>query len=178
MHNSRLVDPLDPIVEQLSEIHAKKRKTKADHLELSHLQFLGGIYFDPSVGPFVPALNLQRCLIEGARLTRDGKKIERGVFLEDVMIGLRYEGPRDVEALFAEKRHVHRVPIKVQMNRVMRTRPKFPEWHLRTTGIFDDSVLDFEELQRAAKTAGTMIGLGDGRPTYGRFQISMEAMDS
>jgi hypothetical protein len=93
MHNARLVDPLDTVVKQIREVSSKRIKTDADHAEIAQLEWLGGIYYQQDVGPFVPATNLQKCLIEGARLSRDGKKIERGVVFETLVLPLEYEGP-------------------------------------------------------------------------------------
>lgn len=175
MHNSRLVDPLDIIVKQIRVVSGKTRKTDSDHEELAQLEWLGGVYHDPDLGPYIPAPNLQKCLVEGARFKKDGKKVERGVFVETMMIPIGYDGPRDPQALYANKRFVHRVPVKVGTARVMRTRPLFRHWTLEATGQFDESVINLDDLRTAASTAGSMIGLGDGRPTYGRFTCELEA---
>jgi hypothetical protein len=175
MHNSRLVDPLDTITKQIREVSGKARKTDSDHEELAHLEWMGGIYHDPDLGPYIPAPNLQKCLVEGARFKKDGKKVERGVFVETMMIPLGYEGPRDYQMLYNDRRFVHRVPVKVGSARVMRTRPVFRHWTLEATGQFDESVINLADLRTAAQTAGAMIGLGDGRPTYGRFTCELEA---
>lgn len=174
MHNARLVDPLDTITKKIREVSGKTAKTDADHAEIAQLEWLGGIYFQPTVGPFIPAPNLLKCLVEGARLSKDGKKIERGVLIETMMIPLGYDGPRDLETLYADSRHVHRAPVKVGVNRVMRTRPVFPDWRIEATGQYDSSVINLDSLRQAARTAGAMIGLGDGRPTYGRFTCTLD----
>lgn len=175
MHNARLVDPLDPVVKQIKEVSSKAKKTDDDHELMGHLEWMGGMYFDPEVGPFLPAPNLQKSIVEGARLSKAGKKIERGVLIETMMIPIQdYGGPRDLDGMYGEKSLVHRAPVKVGMSRVMRTRPVFPTWSLTATGMYDKSVINFAELQAAGATAGQMIGLGDGRPTYGRYQCEME----
>lgn len=174
MHNARLVDPLDSIVKAVKEISSKAKKTDADHEEMGRLEWMGGLYFEPDAGPFIPAPNLAKSVVEGARLSKSGKKIERGVLIETMIIPVQYEGPRDIEGLYEDKRFVHRAPVKVGMNRVMRTRPVFNHWTLTATGQFDDSVINLADLQSAARTAGAMIGLGDGRPTYGRYECKLE----
>jgi hypothetical protein len=175
MHNARLVDPLDTVVKQIRVVSSKRRKTDEDHAEIAHLEWLGGMYYQSGSGPFVPAPNLQKCLVEGARLSKDGKKIERGVLIETMTIPVRYDGPRELEALFADRRFVHRAPVKVGMARVMRTRPIFSRWGLRASGMYDSTVIDLTDLRHAGETAGAMIGLGDGRPTYGRFTCTVES---
>lgn len=177
MHNARLVDPLDTVVKQIRRVSAKRTKTDDDHAEIAQLEWMGGIYFHPDLGPFIPAPNLQKCLVEGARLSKDGKKIERGVLIETIMIPIEYDGPRDLETMYRDKRFVHRAPVKVTTNRVMRTRPVFTRWALRATGMFDGSVINLDDLGKAAQLAGAMIGLGDGRPTFGRFTAGLDGED-
>ena len=176
MHNGRLVDPLDPIVKKIKEVSSKRAKTDQDHEDMAKLEWVGGIYFDASVGPFIPAPNLMKCLVESARLSRNGKKIERGLFFETIMIPLVYDGPRDLETLYNAGSFRHRVPVTINKAKVMRTRPVFTQWAFRAEGAFDGAVLDFTHLVSAARTAGQMIGLGDCRPLYGRFTCELEEL--
>lgn len=177
MHNGRLVDPLDTIVKAIREVSRKKIKTDGDHEEMAKLEWLGGIYFDPSVGPFIPALNLLKCLTEGARITRTGKQIERGVFFETIIIPLTYDGPRELDPLYQTPGFRFRTPVTIGKNKIMRTRPIFAEWQAEAVGVFDDSVINFEDLQTAGRMAGQMIGIGDFRPHYGRFDCRMEVVE-
>jgi hypothetical protein len=173
MHNGRLVDPLDTITKKIKEVSSKRVKTDEDHEEMAKLEWLGGIYFDPSAGPFIPALNLLKCLIEGARLNKGGKQIERGVFFDTIMIPLVYDGPRELETLYVTAGFRHRVPVTIGRVKVMRTRPIFNQWRLHAEGMFDGSVVNFANLHNAARLAGQMIGLCDGRPLYGRFHCEL-----
>jgi hypothetical protein len=84
------------------------------------------------------------------------------------------DSPRDLSALYENKTFVHRAPVKVGMVRVMRTRPVFPRWRLRAVGMVDDAVLNLADLRHAAQAAGQLIGLGDGRPMFGRFTCTVE----
>jgi hypothetical protein len=177
MHNGRLIDPLDTIVKQIHEVSSKTRKTDDDHWEMAKLEWLGGIYYEREVGPFIPAWNLQKSIVEGARLSRDGKKIERGVVFDSVVLPLEYDGPRDPIELFEDKQFVSRMPVRVSSARVMRTRPRFKKWRLKASGQYDGSVLDLADLRRAADMAGAMIGLGDSRPAFGRFTAEVEGGD-
>ena len=45
MHNSRLADKLDPITRQKAVVAAKRKKTDEDDLEISRLEWLGGLYW-------------------------------------------------------------------------------------------------------------------------------------
>ena len=55
----------------------------------------------------------------------------------------------------------------------MRCRPIFREWVTDAKGMLDPNILDFEELVQIADTAGNLIGLGDWRPRYGRFEAAV-----
>lgn len=177
MHNARLSDPLDAIVKQMKPLNSKRAKTEEDHEELARLEFWGGLYFDSVVGPYLPGQNFERCLHEAAKITKDGKKIERGVFIDTELNALEYRGPRTIDGLWQDKNFVHRASSKVGMNRVMRTRPVFRQWQVFSDGLYDPSVINLSELERIAETAGVMIGLGDWRPRYGRFDGTVEEHD-
>lgn len=174
LHAPTTVDPLHELTKQLSAISSKTKKTDQDHLDMSHIEFMAGIYHLPDVGPYVPSPNLQKCLTEAARLNRKGKAIERGLFIETIAIPLVYEGPRDPQAMFEDGRFTHRAPVRVGQSRVMRTRPVLHEWSFTAHGFTDPSLLDMRTLQDSAEVAGRMIGLCDYRPTYGRFTATVE----
>ena len=56
----------------------------------------------------------------------------------------------------------------------MRCRPWFPEWTVQAEGILDPSVLELDDLTTIADNAGSLIGLGDWRPRFGRFTAVVE----
>jgi len=174
MHNVRLADPLDPIARQLKRVSSHRNKTDEQHEEMARLEHMGGLYMDPVIGPFIPGQNIERCLVEAARITRAGKKIERGVFIETDVNPLSYDGPRDVDGLWKDARFRHRAAVGVTTNRVMRTRPLFMSWRVEAEGSFDPDVISIEEFSDIAATAGLMIGLGDYRPRFGRFAGTVE----
>lgn len=176
MHNSRLCDPIDPIVQDMKKITKKRTKTIDDHAELGRLEWMGGIYFHPEMGVVIPGLNIHTCLTEGAKLSKSGQKVKRGVFIDDIFVPLIYDGPRELDALVADKNFTYRDSRKVQASRVMRTRPRFSKWKLVTTGVVEEEILDLGDLQDIARTAG-MTGLGDSRPAFGRFFAQVDKID-
>jgi hypothetical protein len=177
MHNGRLADPLDPATKALKVASKKPGKTRTDEdlEELAHLEWLGGIYHDPDLGPYVPGENVERCLLDAARLTRQGKLIERGVLITSDVNPLAYSGPRDLDGLWADERFrlVRGVRNPGQSGRVMRCRPVFARWSLDALGTFDASLIDVGPLQEIASAAGRLIGQGDWRPRYGRFTATI-----
>jgi hypothetical protein len=177
MHNARLSDPLDPIARAMKKISGKRTKTDSDHEELARLEFLGGIYYNEDSGVYVPGANLWATLINGGKVTKQGKAVERGLVVPDNELKLIYDGPTTPEELFADKNFVSRMSVKVGQNRVMRTRPMFEDWQLVAEIHVDETVLNLDGVAEIARNAGEMAGLGDYRPTYGRFSVVVEKID-
>jgi hypothetical protein len=169
MHNARLANPLDPIVKEIKTITKKRKKTDDDHEALARLEHAAGLYIDEDIGPYVPAENVHRCLVDAAKKSKLGKAVTQGVLITTAVNPLAYKGPRDRDGLWADKRFVFMASAKVGQQRVMRCRPRFVEWATSADGILDPEVLDPAELSQIAETAGSLIGLGDWRPLHGRF---------
>ncbi|WP_027930745.1 hypothetical protein [Amycolatopsis thermoflava] len=173
MHNVRLADDQDPYVREIKKLTAKKtKKTEEDKLEIDRLSFAGGLYYDEELGPYLPAENIFRCLMEAGSLTRSGKKIERGVIFESTRARLEYDGPRDIEKLWGDNGDspfVDRRMVAVQRQRIPRVRPIFPDWSASIGVDIDPQVIDPEEFQDIVEKAGKLIGIGDYRRFYGKF---------
>lgn len=173
MHNARLVDPLNPYTRALKEITDKRKMTIDDHHEKAVREWRGGLYWHESCGPYIPAENIERMLVDSAKITRDGMNIKRGVqVLADELddrFPLQYEGPRDIQSLERNENYRFMAPIRTPSGRVMRCRPMFREWSVVATGHLDEFVLSPEDFTAIIMRAGRMIGLGDWRPRYGRF---------
>lgn len=176
MHNARLSNPLDDIAKAMKRISAKRTKTEDDYEEMARLEHAGGLYLDADAGPFIPGQNFERCLVDAARITKAGKKIERGVFIDTDVNPVSYTGPRDVAGLWADENFRHSASVKVGQVRVTRTRPQFRQWAVDAAGEYDAAVINLDELREIAGTAGRMIGLGDWRPRFGRFTAEVERL--
>lgn len=177
MHNVQTADPMNVYAKAMKKIHDKKRnKTDADEAELARLKFVAGLYYDEKTGPFLPAANLFRCLIEAGTMTRNGKNIERGVLiLSGDKARLEYDGPRDVDSLYGdgETRFVDRRIGVIQRQRVVITRPIFPEWSAEFEVEVDPEVLNEDTFADIAARAGKAIGVGDYRRFYGKFRVDL-----
>lgn len=174
MHNVRLADPLDPIAKKLKKVTSKRTKTDDDHEEVARLEFYGSLYLDPDVGPYVPGGNIQRCLIDAARVNKLGKSVERGLFISTDVNPIAYAGARDAEGLWSDENHRHRAAVRVTTSRTMRTRPMFRQWKCQASGLLDTTQLNLEDLRSIATNAGAMIGIGDWRPRFGRFTAEID----
>jgi hypothetical protein len=180
-HNVRLVDPLNEHTQALSKAAtvAKSKKTEEAHRELRNAEYIGGLYYSDGIGPYVKAEAVERCLREAAAtgFRGLGTKVARGVMLTSTdgldEIPLLYRGPRDIEDLLADDTYRHVGAVKVGQQRVMRTRPKFPDWSVEALVMLDESQLSAAQFEDIAAYAGMYIGLGDYRPRYGRFEATL-----
>jgi hypothetical protein len=169
VHNVRLADPLDEVAKEMKLISSKRKKTEDDYVALARLEFSGGLYLDSELGPYVPGANVEKSLVEGARITKQGKQVERGVFVSDNVVPILYAGPRDQKGLLADANFRHVASVRVGQNRVMRTRPRFAQWTLEANATVDPSLIEPDALEAIANDAGQMVGLGDYRPRFGRY---------
>lgn len=179
MSNGQMADPLHPPARAIAEIRSKTRKTDADREEMLHLSFLGALYCDPDVGPYLPGDNIQSCLQEAALSQRGMKaKIERGVFISTDVNPLAFKGPRTPEELWEAEQFRFRKMAKTgtgrNAKRVPTMRPIFRQWRCAAHGVLDEGQLDFSELIQVATNAGLYIGLGSWKPRFGRFNATVE----
>jgi hypothetical protein len=183
LHNGLLSDPLDPRSIALKKaVKANtKAKTEASALEMSRIEFLGGLYVDDDGAPCIPGEVLEACIRTGAKQSKDGKAVQAGLFC-DGNSPIIYDGPKTADELWdcgaqtgdggfmTGRRFVDRRRVRVGQAAVMRTRPIFREWELEFTASYDpiilnrDSVVDF-------LTAAGRCGLCEMRPRFGRFEI-------
>lgn len=173
MHSARLANPLDPTARAVKKISAKRLKTEEDYEEMARLEHAGALYLIPGVGPYLPGENIARCLVDAARITKQGVKVSRGVLVTTDENPISYKGPRTADALWENENFRLIAPVKIGTARIMRTRPMFREWVLEAEGILDPAVINLDDLADIATTAGQMIGLGDWRPRYGRFTANL-----
>lgn len=174
MHNVRLANPLDPIKKEIQSYTSKRKKTDDDLEQIARLEFIGGLYFYDTIGPYLPNINVEQAFRQGASLTKRGKTIERGLWITDVDIPLIYDGPRDIDGLWADEQFRLVAMVKVGQNRNLRVRPMFKQWAIECEAQIDESVLDLTNLQDIASQSGMLTGIGDWRPRYGRYQALVE----
>lgn len=183
MHNPRMVDPNYEMNVRIKELTSKRKKTEADLRMIEELEWWGGIYTENVGGKEIivqPSSKVRKCLVETARINKQGRQVERAVSFLHLNEPLIYRGPRDIQAVFGDKTYWSRLSVKVGTSRVMRVRPAFPEWGLVLPGIFiEDAGLNFSELERIVALSGQVSGIGDNRVNgYGRFVGSVREVDT
>jgi hypothetical protein len=172
MHNPRMVDKEFEITRQIAAITAKRKKTDEDFRMIEKLEWYGGLY-DEGGTIVQPTSKVRKCLINTARISKMGKMIERALSFGALNTPLIYDGPKDIDKVFAfGDRHFHsRLSVGVGQKRVMRVRPSFFPWALRVDGLFiEDAGINLDEFKRVVELAGIVEGIGDNRVNgYGRF---------
>ena len=172
-HNGQLADPMNPFTIALKKVSGKRAKTEADHMEMARIEFLGGLYMGQNgdgIMPVIPPQNIRGMLIRAARKRKEGKLAESGLFIMDKSI-LEYEGPKEPDDLWADESFRHRALVVIGRSRVARTRPIFHDWEATVKVTFDDEIINEAQLDEWFEIAGHIIGQGDWRPQYGRFEV-------
>lgn len=168
-HNERLANPGDPYAIRMKSISSKRKKTEEDFAEMAEIEFAGGLYLDDSMQIGLPAWNVFRSMQDGAKLNKLGRHVQRGLVMTDVdILPLKHDGPTTPEDAWRAGCYDQRA-VKVGTSKVSRTRPCFRNWHVEATAALDTNVLSLEDLRMIADNAGSMVGIGDYRPRFGRF---------
>ena len=175
-----LADPLDPRTVEHKRLTATRGKAKTDEvvLAIAKSQYINGVYYNEQTGVHIPAINIKKCLEEGAKLTRDGDKVRKGVMIMEDCVPLEY-GQKltplqlwDKGAEFLDKRSV-----VVGQAKVMCYRPKFSTWSLTFEIDYDEDIIQPSFIENYFSAAGKYVGLGGFRPAkngmFGRFTVEL-----
>jgi hypothetical protein len=177
MHNPRMVDPEFQLNREIKLITAKRKKTDEDLSQIERLEWYGGLYEENGV-IVQPTSKLRKCLINSAKISKMGKTMERALSFSTLNVPLIYDGSKDIDAIFADKRFHSRLSVGIGGKRVMRVRPQFYPWALRVTGLFvEDAGMNVNEFRSIVELAGLVEGIGDNRVNgYGRFTTEIKEL--
>lgn len=168
-HNVQLADPDNDVSVQIAAITSKRKKTPEDRRQIAALEWMGGLYIVDGV-PVLPAANILKCLVNAAKVTRQGTQVQRAVALADMWVPIDYGSKADLDALAKDPNYHDRRAVGVGASKVIRTRPRFPKWGITTRFYLLDEVMDVRDLRTIAELAGSIEGVGDGRKIgMGRF---------
>lgn len=166
-HKPTLADPTSALSKAMKQITSKRKKTDADYEEMAHIEFVAGLYISKD-GPICPIDYINGVLVSAAKKQREGQNAKSACFCTKHAL-LEYDGPKTVDELWADERFRDTRLVKVQQARVMRTRPIFNEWSCVVTIAVEDEIINPSRLEDWMRIGGVQIGLGDYRPSYGRF---------
>ena len=121
-----------------------------------------------------PSCNIKSMLVSAAKTKKEGKICTAACIVTGT--DFIYDGPKTPEELWdfapiTKNPYVHRAIGVVNRQRVVITRPIFPEWSLEIKIKINNLMTDEASVREWIQIAGMQIGLGDWRPTYGRFDV-------
>ncbi len=173
MNNGEMADPINPIVEAKKKLTSKgsRKLTLADYQEIDRLSWLGALYWSDKLNKVVvPSDNIEAMVVEGARKARKGKDALAAMFCTEAEIVVEHQMVgKTREQIYANPEYTLRKGVKQQKNRIIRVRPRIPQWSLTFELEYDETVINGKDLKQAIIEAGAVVGLGDWRPKYGRF---------
>lgn len=179
MKSAQMANPLNRFAKELKSISSKRVKTDADHQEMGRIEFFGSLHMHEELGPVLPGACVVAAINNAARKTKEGQLAKCAVFAAAPgFFRLEYEGPREPEAMFLDttprptpdaEGFRFTTLVTRQKSRIVSTRPIFHDWHVDVSLMYEDSIINFAQLDRWVKKAGTMCGLCEWRPVYGRF---------
>lgn len=178
MHNVRMANPLDEYAKAVSELTARKKNLTPEEFasEKSKLQFMGGLYWNDEIGLSLPGYNVFKCFVEGARMSKNGTKLEQAIvdYTPHCAIDPWAAKYDTADEVFADQ-HYLMTMVKIGASTVPSTRPQFLTWALDISFTFDDSIVDEATLLSSGEAAGRFKGLGDGRlKGYGKGRFNCE----
>jgi hypothetical protein len=174
MHSDRFANPLDPLTKAHKELTSKRKKTDEDQIAIAKSEFIGGCYWNAQSGFYIPGQNLDSCLIAAAKLQKLGVKFKQGVQVLEDDLKLVGKLPATPETMWENPEYVDARGVKVGQAKIIRYRPIFRQWQLEANVMFNPDVVSMSEVKKAIEDAGALIGLGDYRPRFGRFNVEIK----
>ncbi len=175
MNSNKGVNPLHPITRMMKVLTAKRKRTEDDEIELFRLKWLLGLYYDESVGVYVPSQNIEAMIREAAKTLRKGSIAKQisAIVVGPVNIPLIYDGPKDPDSLWNDpnRKYADIRVGKIKQASVTLCRPRFNTWDLEFTIKYDETKFGHDELVSLLELAGHDIGLCDYREKYGHFDV-------
>ena len=104
MHSNRGVNKRLALVQEKDTISKKRNKTEEDLDAIARIEWELGLYHDPVIGPYLPSSLILAALRDGAKKTKQGTLVREAVLIDEPMVELRYDGPRDVDSLYEDGR--------------------------------------------------------------------------
>jgi len=162
---------------------SKKAQQKVDLQELEFSQWRERIYFDSSIGVFIPGENIHECLKEGAkywgkRIPGEGQKtytdlISSAVIVENMPLGNGGPMLSGDPSLIPFGKWCNATPSKGKKSgaKVYKIRAMLPEWYGAAILHVLDSRITRDVLETVFTYSGTFRGLCDWRPKFGRFRL-------
>lgn len=177
MHSCKCVNPLHPIAKELKKYTSKTKKTEEDLNIISDLEWKAGAYWDDEIGLYIPGENVEATIQNGAKANKKGKDIQKYVDVKDLYIPFNYGENLTLDELVSKYEYRDTRPMNVKRSKIIRTRPRFDQWNITFTLVYNEDKIDLDTIVNAIEYAGQYVGLCDSRPKYGKFVAIVEEVD-
>lgn len=168
LHNGQTADPLNRYTKMMKQISSKRDKTDADFEEMARIEWYSSLYTDNDK-ICIPSEVLESAFVSGAKKKKLGQKAQSGLFVETNAI-LDFEGcDLTIDELWERDQNRLTVGVRIQRNKVMRTRFKAPQWQTVVECVYDDAQLNKSQVVDIVTITGSQVGLCDWRPKFGRY---------
>ena len=169
-------NPLNEKAIELKKLTSIRKKTDEIHSEILKLKWMASLYFDETIGIYMPSVNIWRSIHDSAKMSKSGKDIERGVqTLPGIGFKINYEGSREPEKLYLNKAFVDVRMAKPQgQGKIPVARPYFPKWSIDAGIIFDPEIIEEPRLRDIIVGAGKYCGIGTYRRFFGRYDVEFK----
>jgi len=173
LHNGQLANPFYEYTKALKALTTQFKRNKTDEFYTQHakLEWEGSLYLNDKGQVIIPSDLFQAALVKAGKRQRKGDLVKTGVFVDGDSI-LKYDGPKDIKALWENSQFRDDRMVVVNQSRVPRCRPRFNQWGADVVVQFDSEQLQASEMKGLLETAGRYCGVGDHRPTHGRFEVT------
>lgn len=178
-HNGRLANPLNEHTRDLKALTSKRKKTDNDLIEIMLTEARAGCWETEQGLIGIPAAAVWRSIYDAAKAFKLGEQVKRAFFSEDpdFVAPILIDGETvSCDAYLDDPAHIDYRPAKVGTAKVMRARPCIlPGWEAKLTFELLEEVMDLRDLAPVFERAGSLVGLGDWRPNFGRYEIEIES---
>lgn len=182
-HNGRLANPIDPMTREVKALADKRKKTVDDYQRLLALEAYAGCWVTEGGELGLPTDNVWASIYEAAKMSKRGKDVKRALAFDPLEVCAFLIGGTSRDA----REHVEQTSgaglfirtVVVNQRRCLRARPLVSSgWVTTHTFTLLDDVMDVDALEPIIHTAGRLIGVGDWRPIYGRFDVTAMMVDA
>ena len=178
MSSDNGLNPRNEMAKQVRALYTKgKKRTAEDDEELARLEYRLKLYYDPTIGLYIPGENIETCLFQASKQQRKGQDFKRAVTAIDACCPLKHSGPTTPEGLWADPAYRLEKGMPARAGRLWLVIPSFPDWQVTCEFMVDDELVDEEMFREALRFAGKYVGLGAERPRYGSFTAVATRLD-
>jgi hypothetical protein len=178
LHSCRTANPMDEYTKKIKAITSKRNKTDDDHINMARLEYIAACYWNENAGFHIPGVNIEACIVTGAKSSKNGKKATLGLRVpeEYVPLNINYNAktPEELFEKYPETKDVRFVTVN--RSKILRCRPRLDRWSLSFNVELDEKEMTIDEFKDALGYAGTRACLGDCRPRYGTFESKVEEL--